>query len=163
MKTRLDPFSPEERAEVMRAVRSQNTTPELSVRSLLHQLGFRFRVHRSDLPGRPDIILPRYRTVIFVHGCFWHRHPGCVRASTPATRQDYWLPKFARTVARDQCNQLSLRDLGWNVVVVWECEVRSLSEKPETITRQIISGSQGLYTPPKDVRVAAEERPKYGG
>ena len=110
----------------MRRVRSVNTAPEIKVRSLLHRLGFRFRLHRKDLPGNPDIVLPKHSAVIFVHGCFWHRHPGCSRATTPASHRDYWLPKFSRTVERDFKNQEQLRSSGWKVVVVWECELKNL-------------------------------------
>lgn len=112
----------------MRRVRSADTTPEKKVRSLLHKLGFRFRLHRSDLPGKPDIVLPKHRTMVFVHGCFWHRHQNCLRATRPAIRQEYWLPKFKRTVERDRKNQKELRQQGWNVIVVWECETKDLSE-----------------------------------
>jgi DNA mismatch endonuclease (patch repair protein) len=86
-------------------------------------MGFRFRLHRKDLPGNPDIVLPKYSTVIFVHGCFWHRHAGCPRATTPASRPEFWLPKFRRTVERDRENQDRLRELGWKVIVLWECEL----------------------------------------
>lgn len=108
----------------MRLVRSKDTLPEKALRSLLHRRGFRFRLHDRTLPGKPDLVLPKYRAVIFVHGCFWHRHPGCPRTRTPATRQDYWVPKFERTVQRDQQNQRKLRLLGWNVLTVWECELK---------------------------------------
>jgi DNA mismatch endonuclease (patch repair protein) len=110
----------------MRCVRSTDTAPERKVRSLLHKLGFRFRIHRLDLPGKPDIVLPKRRAVVFVHGCFWHRHQGCPHATTPASRQQYWLPKFRRTVDRDWKNQEELRQRGWNVLIVWECETRDL-------------------------------------
>lgn len=106
----------------MRRVHSTDTTPERLVRSLLHKLGYRFRIHRLDLPGKPDIVLPKRRTVVFVHGCFWHRHQDCPHATTPASRREYWLPKFKRTVDRDRKNQEELQESGWNVVVVWECE-----------------------------------------
>ncbi|HCF5691974.1 very short patch repair endonuclease [Pseudomonas aeruginosa] len=112
------------RSEIMRSVKSQNTTPELLIRSLLHRLGFRFRLHRKDLPGSPDIVLPRYRAVIFVHGCFWHRHPGCRLATTPKSRQDYWLPKFMANIERDHRNTEALQEMGWQVIVVWECEIK---------------------------------------
>lgn len=118
----MDTFSSQQRSDIMRRVKSSNTTPERAVRSLLHRMGYRFRLHRKDLPGTPDIVLPRYRTAIFVHGCFWHRHFGCVRASTPASRQEYWLPKFERTLARDKQNKHLLKKMGWKVVVIWECE-----------------------------------------
>ncbi|MBZ0261836.1 MAG: very short patch repair endonuclease [Hyphomicrobiales bacterium] len=108
----------------MRHVRSKNTTPEVAVRSLLHRLGYRFRLHRRDLPGNPDIVLPKHRVVVFVHGCFWHRHENCKRASLPASNLEYWLAKFERTILRDKENQRKLKRLGWKVVVVWECEIR---------------------------------------
>jgi len=108
----------------MSRVRSTDTSPEIRVRSTLHRLGYRFRLHRSDLPGIPDVVLPRHRTAIFVHGCFWHRHPRCKEASTPATRKGYWLPKFERTVKRDRRNRKELRKIGWEVVVVWECQTK---------------------------------------
>jgi DNA mismatch endonuclease, patch repair protein len=123
-----DHLTPEKRRWNMQRIRSEDTKPEKIVRSLLHQLGFRFRLHRKKLPGSPDIVLPKYQSVIFVHGCFWHRHPGCSRATTPRTRQEYWLPKFRRTVERDRKNQNELRELGWNVIVIWECEIRKSEE-----------------------------------
>ncbi|MFP4309632.1 MAG: very short patch repair endonuclease, partial [Desulfococcaceae bacterium] len=121
----MDTVSPEKRSEIMGRVRSRNTRPEIRVRSLLHRMGFRFRLHGKDLPGSPDIVLPKYSTVIFVHGCFWHRHPGCPRATTPASRPEHWLPKFRRTVERDRENQDRLRELGWKVIVLWECELET--------------------------------------
>jgi DNA mismatch endonuclease (patch repair protein) len=120
----LDTFSKEKRSWIMSRVRSADTSPEIKVRSTLHRLGYRFRLHRGDLPGNPDIVLPRHRTAIFVHGCFWHRHPRCKEASTPATRKGYWLPKFERTVKRDRRNRKELRKIGWEVVVVWECQTK---------------------------------------
>ena len=110
------------RSALMRRVRSKDTTPELVVRRAAHSLGYRFRLHRRDLPGTPDLTFPRLRKTIFVHGCFWHRHPGCSRTTTPATRADYWREKFEQNVARDRRNVAMLRALGWDVLVVWECE-----------------------------------------
>ena len=107
----------------MSRIRSKNTKPELIVRSLLHRMGFRFRVNRKDLPGTPDIVLPKYKTVIFVHGCYWHRHPGCKGATTPSTRREFWEKKFRDNVDRDSRNQRDLRKAGWKVIVLWECEV----------------------------------------
>ena len=108
----------------MSRIKGKNTKPELAVRSWLHRHGFRFRLHRKDLPGTPDIILPKYRVVIFVHGCFWHRHPGCRYAYTPKSRVDFWKAKFEENIERDQVKTEKLRDLGWNVVTIWECETR---------------------------------------
>lgn len=114
----------QQRSSNMRAVRSGDTKPELIVRKLLHEMGFRFRLRRADLPGKPDMVLPRYQTVVFVHGCFWHRH-SCKRASTPKTRTEFWEAKLAGNVARDRRVIDELRALGWRVVVIWECETRS--------------------------------------
>jgi DNA mismatch endonuclease, patch repair protein len=117
-----DVFTPEKRSEVMARVGTKNTKPELLVRSLLHKMGYRFRLHRKDLPGSPDIVLPKYRTVIFVHGCFWHRHPGCRRATTPKNNFEYWERKFDRNKERDEKAKSALGERGWNVLTVWECE-----------------------------------------
>jgi DNA mismatch endonuclease (patch repair protein) len=108
----------------MSCVRSSNTRPEMVVRHLAHGLGYRFRLHRRTLPGTPDLVFPSLRAVVFVHGCFWHRHPGCQKASTPATRTDFWVEKFAANRRRDEKVQQYLLADGWNVEVVWECEVR---------------------------------------
>jgi DNA mismatch endonuclease (patch repair protein) len=109
----------------MRAIAKKNTKPEIRVRRRLHALGYRFRLHRSDLPGTPDIVLPKHRLTILVHGCFWHQHPGCNHANRPRTRQEYWLPKLERNVARDRAAIAALEELGWRVVVLWECELGS--------------------------------------
>jgi DNA mismatch endonuclease (patch repair protein) len=108
----------------MSKVRSRNTRPELRVRQLAHRSGLRFRLHRRDLPGTPDLVFPRHRTVVFVHGCFWHRHPGCRRASTPASNVEFWQTKFARNQQRDEAASIALTGLGWRVLVIWECETR---------------------------------------
>lgn len=121
----LDPPS-EERSRTMRAVPRTDTAPEMMVRRALHALGLRFRLYRRDLPGSPDIVLPRHRAVIFVHGCFWHRHLGCRRASMPKTRESLWRAKFDRTVQRDARVDQELRSRGWKVHVVWECECSSV-------------------------------------
>jgi DNA mismatch endonuclease, patch repair protein len=120
----MDRISPEQRSENMRRVRGKDTQPEHVVRRLLHAMGLRFRLHRRDLPGTPDIVLPRYRIAMLVHGCFWHRHSGCGRATMPATRTEFWEAKFARTTARDAAQLAALKAAGWTPVVVWECELR---------------------------------------
>lgn len=99
----------------------------MAVRSLLHRLGYRFRLHRKDLPGQPDIVLPRYRAAIFVHGCYWHRHKGCKFAYTPKTRTDFWRRKFSDNVLRDKRTRDQLEQAGWQVIIVWECEIRNLN------------------------------------
>jgi DNA mismatch endonuclease (patch repair protein) len=124
-----DKISPERRSLNMAAIKSRNTKPEIAFRKRLHALGFRFRLHRKDLPGRPDIVLTRYKTAIFVHGCFWHQHEGCKLASKPSSRQEYWKVKFDRNAERDKNSSASLTELGWRVVVVWECEVRRSADE----------------------------------
>jgi DNA mismatch endonuclease (patch repair protein) len=111
----------------MARVARSNTKPELTVRQIVHSLGYRFRLHRKDLPGTPDVVLPRLRAVIFVHGCFWHRHPGCKRASQPGTNVEFWSRKFSRNVERDARAIEQLEAAGWRVLIVWECETRDRS------------------------------------
>ncbi|NKQ13270.1 very short patch repair endonuclease [Pseudomonas sp. SST3] len=113
------------RSEIMRSVKRAHTGPEIRVRQALYALGLRFRLHRRDLPGSPDIVLPRFRTAVFVHGCFWHRHLNCRYATTPKSRQDYWLPKFEANVERDARKEAQLQNLGWRVLVIWECETKT--------------------------------------
>ncbi len=117
-----DIVSREKRSQMMSGIRSKDTKPEKLVRSQLHRAGYRFRLHDKRLPGKPDIILPKYKTVIFVHGCFWHRHPGCKYAYIPKSRTDFWQKKFADNVERDINVKEKLEKLGWRVMVVWECE-----------------------------------------
>lgn len=133
----MDTVSPEKRSWVMSRVKGRNTEPERRVRSLLHRLGFRFRIQRKDLPGTPDVVLPKYKTVIFVHGCFWHRHAGCKRATTPANNAEYWQKKFARNVARDALVERTLRESGWRVIIVWECELRDMDVLALSLSRRI--------------------------
>ena len=123
-----DHLTVQERSWNMSRIRGKNTKPEIVVRSLLHRLGFRFRLHRKDLPGNPDIVLPKHQTAVFVHGCFWHRHPGCKYAYNPKSRIEFWQKKFAENVERDARNQQDLKQQKWNVVVVWECELRDLDQ-----------------------------------
>lgn len=119
-----DTVSPEVRSRIMSHIKSRNTAPELRVRTSLHAAGFRFRLQRPDLPGKPDIVLPRYRTVVFVNGCLWHGHD-CRRGRIPSAHHEYWAEKIARNVARDEKNLRALLDSGWNVVVIWECDMVS--------------------------------------
>ncbi|MFC1575529.1 very short patch repair endonuclease [Gemmatimonadota bacterium] len=115
--------NPLSRSEMMARVRSRDTGPEITVRQLLHSAGFRFRLHRMDLPGTPDIVLPKYRTVVFVNGCFWHGHSGCRRSSLPSTNREFWKRKIHRNKERDASVVSKLRAIGWKVVIVWECEI----------------------------------------
>jgi len=119
-----DRISPETRSKTMSRIRGKNTKPELRVRSLVHRLGYRFRLHRKDLPGKPDLVLPRHRKVIFVHGCFWHAHAGCVRATRPTSRVEFWDAKLNGNVARDAATALALTEAGWKVLTIWECELK---------------------------------------
>lgn len=121
----------------MAAVKGKNTGAELTVRRLLHAAGFRFRLHRKDLPGSPDIVLPKYRAVVFVHGCFWHQHLDCKRATRPTSNLDYWVRKLNRNMARDQQNQAELEALGWRVVVVWECEMKDAPALTARLSSQL--------------------------
>lgn len=121
----VDQFDCFKRSEIMSKVRSFNTTPELAIRKLLHGMGYRFRLHRKDLPGKPDIVLPKYNVVIFVNGCFWHGCPLCNHALIrPKTNNDYWNNKLDRTLERDKKNIVALKKLGWRVLTVWECQTK---------------------------------------
>ncbi|HEU4805167.1 MAG TPA: very short patch repair endonuclease [Nitrobacter sp.] len=128
----MDRLSPERRSRLMSRIGQKDTGPELAVRSLLHRLGYRFRLHRRDLPGTPDIVLPRRRAVVFVHGCFWHGH-ACKRSGMPKSRTEYWGPKIDANRRRDAKNRRVLRSLGWRVVIVWECELK----RPERLSAKL--------------------------
>ena len=119
----------EQRSRNMSAIKSKNTKPEIAVRKLLHSMGYRFRLHRKDLPGSPDIVLPKYKTVIFVHGCFWHRHENCKYASTPKTRKEFWEKKFRENINRDNLNQANLSLRGWKIIIIWECQLKGDKKK----------------------------------
>lgn len=120
----MDIWNKEKRSEVMSKIRSKDTKPELALRKALFARGFRYRVNDKKLPGKPDIVLPKYKTVIFLHGCFWHKHEGCKYAYTPKTNTEFWIDKISSNVERDQFVLQNLIALGWNVLTVWECEVR---------------------------------------
>lgn len=123
-----DVFAPEKRRKIMQSVKTKNTAPEIRLRSLLHRNGFRFRVNRKDLPGKPDIVLPKYKTVIFVHGCFWHGHD-CRRGRRPETNADFWEQKINKNMIRDENDVSLLEKLGWRVLIVWECEIKKKNEQ----------------------------------
>lgn len=129
----MDHVSPRQRSALMSRIRSRDTVPERLVRSHLHRMGYRFRLHRSDLPGRPDVVLPRFRRVIFVHGCFWHGHEGCGRSKRPSTNVDFWNKKLDATIDRDKKNRRLLTKLGWTNSVIWECETKD----PKTLSRRL--------------------------
>lgn len=122
----MDKLTPAMRSAHMRKIRKVDTRPEIAVRRAAHALGLRFRLHRRDLPGTPDLVFPKHRTAIQVHGCFWHQHDGCRLARRPKSRLDYWLPKLARNAERDVSIRQQLEALGWRVMVIWECETKNV-------------------------------------
>jgi DNA mismatch endonuclease (patch repair protein) len=119
----LDKISQDRRSDNMARIRSKDTTPELTLRRLVHAMGYRFRLHRKDLPGKPDLVFSARKKVIFLHGCFWHQHKGCREGRLPGTRVEYWAPKLARNRERDALSEAALKSLGWGVLTLWECEV----------------------------------------
>lgn len=121
--TTSDVFSLEKRSQIMSRIRGYDTKPELTVRSIVHQMGYRFRLYGGDLPGNPDIVLPRHKKVIFVHGCFWHGHKDCARSKRPGTHVSFWQNKLDKNIERDKKQQKELKKLGWQYLVVWQCEV----------------------------------------
>lgn len=138
----MDIVSPKRRSEMMAGIRSKNTRPEIVVRQLAHSLGLRFRLHRKDLPGSPDLVFPRWRLAVFVHGCFWHRHVGCPLAASPKTRPEFWRKKFDANVVRDRRAAESLAAQGWRVMTIWECDTRDgkrLASKLLQATRQHVA------------------------
>jgi len=138
-----DFLTPAERSDRMSRIRGKDTQPELALRKVLHRLGLRYRLHGAGLPGKPDLVFPRYRTVVFVHGCFWHRHDGCNIATTPKSNTPFWLEKFKKNVTRDARVATQLEALGWRVFIVWECELgsaiksKTTGERLNFLSRQI--------------------------
>ena len=130
-----DTVSPQTRSRIMSRITSKDTKPELRVRRLLHSLGYRYRLHRTDLPGRPDLVFASRRKIVLVNGCFWHYHRGCVDAHIPAGNRDYWPPKLTRTRARDERNIRLLREKGWAVMTVWECQLNDLATTTDRLVR----------------------------
>jgi len=133
----MDTISKEHRSWNMSRIRGQHTAPEILVRSILHRLGYRFRLHRRSLPGCPDVVLPNLQVAIFVHGCFWHRHPGCKFAYTPKSRPEFWRKKFAENVIRDRRAKRRLNRLGWHIVVVWECQIGDIAKLANRLLRKL--------------------------
>jgi len=120
----MDTLTKAERSERMSRIRSKNTRPELAVRQALFGLGYRYQLHRKDLPGKPDIVFPSRKKALFIHGCFWHAHQGCKVANLPKSRTEYWQAKFQRNVERDKLNKRALRRMGWSTLTVWECQIK---------------------------------------
>lgn len=130
----MDSLTSSQRSWNMSRIRARDTKPEVTVRSFLHRKGYRFRLYRKDLPGIPDIVLPRYRTIILVHGCFWHRHPGCKYAYNPKSKIQFWQEKFEKNARRDEEVYKALTDLGWHVYIIWECETKKIELLGKRIT-----------------------------
>lgn len=129
----MDVFDKDKRSRVMAKVKNKNTKPELLVRSLLHRMGYRFRIHRKDIPGKPDITLPKYKAVIFVHGCFWHGHEGCPNAKRPQSNLEFWDEKLNENIDRDKKTICELERMGWRVLVIWTCEINDV----DTLSQRI--------------------------
>jgi DNA mismatch endonuclease (patch repair protein) len=130
-----DKLTPERRSANMSRIRSRDTLPEMTVRRLVHGMGYRYRLHVASLPGKPDIVLPRLKSIIEVRGCFWHQHSGCIDSHIPVSRIEYWRPKLERNQLRDRKNGYSLRKLGWRVCIIWECETQATAKLSRRIAR----------------------------
>ena len=139
-----DKLSVRRRSWNMSRIRSRDTNPELAVRRSLHRLGYRYRLHRNDLPGKPDIVLPKYHIAIFVHGCFWHQHTGCIDCSNPKTNIKYWGPKLLANLQRDRKNRRTLRRLGWTAIVIWECQTQRTEHLRDRLSRKLDSKIDSL-------------------
>jgi DNA mismatch endonuclease, patch repair protein len=124
----MDSVSPARRSEIMGRVRSRDTKPEMQVRRLIHAMGYRYRLHAKDLPGKPDLVFRPRRKLVFVHGCFWHRHPGCALARLPKSREEFWLTKLEANRQRDAKTELALREMNWSVLTIWECELSDIAK-----------------------------------
>jgi len=135
----LDRVTKEKRSEIMSRIRGKNTSPELTIRKLVYSLGYRYRLYSKDLPGKPDLVFPGRKKVIFVHGCFWHYH-GCKKGQLPKSRLDYWLPKLEANKRRDEENSQELIKQGWKVLVLWQCEIKKTSVLKEAIINFLDSG-----------------------
>src|SRR6266480_1644388 len=134
-----DKLSVSRRSWNMSRIRSRDTNPELAVRRSLYRLGYRFRLHRNDLPGKPDVVLPKHRIAIFVHGCFWHQHSGCIDCSKPKTNTKYWRPKLLANVQRDRKYRRRLRRIGWTPIVIWECQTKKAEQLYDRLERKLNS------------------------
>ena len=151
------------RSALMAGIRGRDTAPEVGVRRIAHRMGMRFRLHRKNLPGRPDLVFPKHRLVVFVHGCFWHRHEGCRHASTPKSQIAFWTEKFAANVARDGRQEAALRARGWRVLVIWECETRHkavVERKLSTLVRD--KGAAPVRESTLSVGVMEQQAPTQG-
>ncbi|MGC8494945.1 MAG: very short patch repair endonuclease [Syntrophobacteraceae bacterium] len=161
-----DIFSPAQRSIVMSRVRSRDTKPEWILRSGLHRLGFRYRLGNRHLPGKPDLLFPKYRAAVFVHGCYWHRHPGCKDATTPKSNTDFWIRKFAENIERDRRTEEKLAAAGWRVMVVWECELMketlpTIRRVSEWLNQEITAAADKCVIDRAQLLSVAESRVRY--
>ncbi len=147
-----DVFSTQERSAIMAKVKSGNTRPELVIRSMIHRMGYRFRLHRRDLPGSPDIVLPKLRKVIFVHGCFWHGHEGCPRSARPVQNAVFWDKKLSRNIQRDNANLSKLEELGWTCLIIWTCEMKDRERVSRRLKEFLSSGLDSISAQGQAVR-----------
>ncbi|MEE4673672.1 very short patch repair endonuclease [Pseudomonas alliivorans] len=140
----IDIVNTETRSRMMSGIKGKNTKPEMAVRKYLHSLGYRFRLHQKDLPGRPDLVLPKYKVAIFVHGCFWHCHKGCFYSRMPKTRAEFWAEKLGKNVVRDSLQISALNTIGWRVIIVWECGIKHDFENINCLSDIISSSNKFL-------------------
>ena len=160
-----DILSKEQRHQCMSNIRGKNTKPELIVRKFLFSKGLRFRLHRKDLPGNPDIVLPKYKTVVFINGCFWHGHEGCKYYRLPKSNVEFWESKITNNKNRDVLNEIKLRELGWKVIRIWECEIRRVQDRNKSLERlynQIVKKDTRYNENQIPIQIAAEESMEYG-
>lgn len=160
-----DVLSKEQRHQCMSNIRGKNTKPELIVRKFLFSKGLRFRLHRKDLPGSPDIVLPKYKTVVFINGCFWHGHEGCKYYRLPKSNVEFWESKITNNKSRDIQNEIKLRELGWKVIRIWECEIRRIQDRNKSLERlynQIVIKATRYNENQIPIQIAAEESMEYG-
>ena len=161
-----DVLTKEQRHQCMSNIRGKNTKPELIVRKFLFSKGLRFRLHRKDLPGNPDIVLPKYKTVIFVNGCFWHGHEGCKYYQLPKSNVDFWEYKITNNKTRDIQNEIKLKELGWKVIRIWECKIRRVQDRNQSLERlynQIVKRPTRYDGNEIPIQIAAEDGVEYGG
>jgi DNA mismatch endonuclease, patch repair protein len=135
-----DMVTKRQRSENMRKIKSKNTQPELIVRKLMYSMGYRYRLYKKDLPGKPDLVLKKYKTALFINGCFWHQHKNCKRATQPKTNRHYWNEKLIRNQERDKENYRRLEEIGWKVVIIWECETKDSQKLKEIIKDRVKNG-----------------------
>ena len=160
-----DVLSKEQRHQCMSNIRGKNTKPELIVRKFLFSKGLRFRLHRKDLPGNPDIVLPKYKTVVFINGCFWHGHEGCKYYRLPKSNVEFWESKITNNKNRDVLNEIKLKELGWRVIRIWECEIRKIQDRNKSLERlynQIVKKATRYKENQIPIQIAAEESMEYG-